>query len=211
MQMSIPKNLKDVEALRHIRNFSLLKGRLPSTRELMKLMGYRSPRSTALIFKRLERARFLKKKANGSLQVFDDGGGSALDYVQTVKVPLIGVVACGLPIVAEENLQGFFAISTNIARPPHRYFILRAQGDSMSLKKIYDGDMLLIRQQDHAEKGDVVVALIDDEATVKEYQPCDDMIVLLPRSTNKKHSPIIVRKDFQIQGVFVTKLPKVGH
>lgn len=209
--MKIPKDLKDVEALKHIRDFSLSNGRVPSTRELMKLMGYRSPRSAALIVKRLAGKKFLKKKTDGSFQVFEDGGGVAPDYVQTVKVPLVGVVACGKPIVAEENLQGFFAISTDIARPPHKYFILRAQGDSMNLKKILDGDMLLIRQQDHAEKGDVVVALIDNEATVKEYQPCDGMIALLPHSTNKRHAPIIVKNDFQLQGVFVTKLPKVAR
>ncbi len=207
--MRIPRHQKDVEALKHIRNFSLSNGRVPSTRELMKLMGYRSPRSAALIVNRLAGQRFLKKGIDGSFKVFKDGGDVATNYVQTVKVPLVGVVACGKPIIANENLQGFFAISTDIARPPHKYFILRAQGDSMNLKEIFHGDMLLIRQQYHAEKGDVVVALIDDEATVKDYQPFEGMIALLPRSTSKKHAPIIVKKNFLLQGVFVTKLPKV--
>ena len=69
-----------------------------------------------------------------------------------------------------------------------------------------DGDMVLVKQQVTANNGDVVVALIDDEATVKEFSRQGDMVILKPRSNNKKHRPIILTRDFQIQGIVITSI-----
>ena len=79
--------------------------------------------------------------------------------------------------------------------------MLRAFGDSMNKAGINDGDLVLVRQQQTAENGDKVVALIDDEATIKEFHHEGDMIILKPQSTNSKHRPIILTWDFKIQGV----------
>jgi len=76
----------------------------------------------------------------------------------------------------------------------------------MNKKNINDGDMVLVRQQSTANNGDVIVALIDDEATVKEFCNQGDSIILKPRSTNKKHQPIILTHDFMVQGVVVTTI-----
>ncbi len=73
---------------------------------------------------------------------------------------------------------------------------------------IRDGDLLLIRQQPVAEEGQKVVALIDDESTVKEFYRGEGVIILKPRSKNKKHQPIILKDDFQIQGVVIEVIPK---
>ncbi len=73
---------------------------------------------------------------------------------------------------------------------------------------IDDGDLILVRQQQVADNGQKVVALIDDEATVKEFYFKGDVITLLPRSTNPKHQPIILTTDFQIQGIVVATIPK---
>ncbi|SFC31828.1 SOS-response transcriptional repressor, LexA [Algibacter lectus] len=119
----------------------------------------------------------------------------------TVEIPLIGSVACGLPIYAEENIEAKISISKTLVKNVSDYFLLRASGDSMNKKGITSGDLLLIKQQQVANHGDLVVALIDDDATVKEFIDNGDTIVLKPHSTNSKHQPIILTTDFRIQGI----------
>lgn len=114
---------------------------------------------------------------------------------------------CGLPILAEENIEGMIPVSVDLARPGSKYFFLRASGDSMNEAGINDGDFVLVRQQTFAEDGDSIVALIDDEATIKEFRRTKDAVVLKPRSSNKKHQPILLTSNFQIQGVVVTAIP----
>jgi len=120
---------------------------------------------------------------------------------ETVNVPLLGTVACGVPILAEANIKAMIPVSTKLLRRNHRYFLLRASGNSMDNYGIKDGDLVLIKQQSSAENGEIVVALIDDEATIKEFQRQEDVIVLKPKSKNKKYQPIILTSDFKIQGV----------
>ena len=119
----------------------------------------------------------------------------------TVDIPLIGSVSCGLPILAEEHIEASIPISTDLVKKGSNYFLLKASGDSMNKKGISDGDLLLIKQQQAASHGDLVLALLDDEATVKEFLKNADTIILKPHSTNPKHQPIIMMDDFKIQGV----------
>lgn len=125
----------------------------------------------------------------------------------TVKVPLLGSVTCGLPSLAEQNIDSFISISTNLIKPSNNYFILRANGDSMNEVGINDGDLVLIRQQQVANENDLVVALIDNEATIKEFHRKQNMIILKPRSSNQKHQPIVLTSDFRIQGIVEKVLP----
>ena len=205
---------KELEAVREIRNSLMHIGRIPSMRELMSSLGYKSPRSASLIIDQLIRKGVLRRKETGGLQFVRNLEGDTT-RAQTVDVPLIGMVACGMPILAEENVQAMIPVSTKLARPPHRYFLLKAKGDSMDLpgrqagqKGIDDGDLVLVRQQTTAKDGDTVVALIDDEATIKEFRIGGETFVLKPRSRNKQHQPIVLTKDFQVQGVVVTSIPK---
>lgn len=198
---------KAKEALRHIRNAIMLKGSMPSVRELMVMMSYKSPRSAGILIEELEANGFLQRKFNGSFQLVKDlenefGG-------RTVAVPLVGSVPCGSPLLAEENIEAIIPVSTSLARPGYKYFLLRAQGDSMNKSGIENGDLMLIRQQPTAENGDRVVALIDDEATVKEFHHQGHVVTLMPRSTNPAHQPIVLAHDFQIQGVVLTTIPKI--
>ncbi len=119
----------------------------------------------------------------------------------TVEIPLVGSVSCGLPIFAEENIEARISISTKLIQKSTNYFFLRAFGDSMNKKGINSGDLLLIKQQQVAENKDLVLALVDDDATVKEFINNGDTIVLKPHSTNPKHQPIILTNDFRIQGI----------
>ncbi|MCC8101116.1 MAG: transcriptional repressor LexA [Clostridiales bacterium] len=89
---------------------------------------------------------------------------------ETVKVPVLGVVSCGLPKFAEENIEEYIRLPVALFGRGN-FFILRANGDSMIGVGINDGDLVLIRQQDFACEGQIVVALMDDEATLKRYYP----------------------------------------
>src|SRR5690348_7485225 len=122
---------KDRDAVRHIRNWFVHYGRGPSVRELMKALKYNSPRSAALALERLAKAGIVKRREDGSLQLLkdltDEGGNQ-----HTTDVPLVGAVACGLPLLAEENIEALIPVSKGLVRPGARYFLLRADGDSMN-------------------------------------------------------------------------------
>jgi len=193
-------------AIRAIRNSLVHQGKTPSVRNLMRALGYKSPRSAAVIIEKLVDRGVLRKKPDGSLMLknhFTEDKTQA----QTVNVPLVGSVPCGSPVLAEENIEAMVPVSVNLARPSHKHFLLRATGDSMNEAGINDGDMVLVRQQSTANNGDNVMALIDGEATIKELHKTSEIVVLKPRSKSKKHKPIILNQDFQIQGIVVATVP----
>lgn len=208
--MSEDSNLgiKAKEALRHIRNWLMLYGKLPSVRELMNEMEYKSPRSPMLLLDELAQNGFLEKKPDGSFRMIKDLETGFM--ARTVLVPLIGNVTCGAPMLAEENIEAMIPISISLVKSGSKYFLLRAVGDSMNKAGINPGDLIFVKQQPVAENGQKVVALIDDEATVKEFQHKGDVVALLPRSTNPKHKPIILEQEFQIQGIVITTIPNIN-
>jgi repressor LexA len=206
--MDVRLNVKEADAIRHIRNGITHKGRLPSVRELMSALGYKSPHSVTLLLRSLIGKGILKKRPNGALQLANDLQENS-SHARTVDIPLVGTIACGTPVLAEENIEAMIPVSVNLARSGHKYFLLRADGDSMDKAGINEGDFVLVRQQQTAENGDKVVALIDDEATVKEFHRGKDVVTLMPRSSNKAHKPIILTEDFQVQGVVVATIPNI--
>lgn len=128
-------------------------------------------------------------------------------YSSTVNIPLLGSVACGTPLLAEQNIDSYISISKELVRSNNNYFILKANGDSMNEAGINDGDLVLVKQQLFANENDLIVALIDDEATIKEFHKKQDMVILKPRSNNKKHQPIILTNDFRVQGIVEAIIP----
>lgn len=201
-------SLKELETIRHIRNGLVRRGRTPSVRELMTALGYKSPRSAHDILKQLCTKGVLMKSKSGEYQLLVDpvlGTASA----HTVAVPLIGSVSCGRPILAEEHIEGYIPVSTSIAKRGAKHYFLHARGDSMDKAGIHDGDMALIRLQSTANDGDRVVALIDEEVTIKEYRRSNGVVVLMPRSANPAHQPIILTEDFKVQGVVVAVIAKL--
>jgi repressor LexA len=197
---------RELEAVRHIRNGLAHHGRAPSVRELQKALGYRSPRSVSDILERLAERGIVRRRADGRLQLLKDIQDEP-SHARTVGVPLLGAAPCGYPLLAQENCECMIPVSVNLARPPHRYFFLKAVGDSMTEAGICDGDLVLVRQQPTAETKEIVVALIDDEATIKEFHRLSGVVVLKPRSRDSRHRPIVLSEDFQIQGVVVTAIP----
>lgn len=197
-------SVKAREALKHIRNWVMKHGKVPSVRELMTAMNYKSSRSALLLIDELAENGFLEKK-EGSVRMIKDLNSE--NMARTVAIPLVGSVACGTPLLAEENVDAMIPISDLLVRRGNRYFLLKASGDSMNEAGICDGDLILVRQQSLANNGDIIVALIDDEATVKEFFRDGEIVMLLPHSTNKRHQPIIVTSELTIQGVVETTIP----
>ena len=120
----------------------------------------------------------------------------------SVEIPIVGRVAAGAPILAEENIEDFIAVDKSIARSG-KLFALRVRGDSMKESGLLDGDLAIVRQQHHADSGDIVVALLGDEATVKRFlrkesKPGSDReseVILRPE--NREYKPIVVRAGTQ--------------
>lgn len=200
---------KELAALRYLRNAIVHEGHSPSVRELAEELGYNSPRSAFLLLQRLIDGGWLKRKEGGGLQLRKDLP-EARDHARTTEIPLVGNVACGAPLLAEQNVEAYIPVSSNLARPGAKYFLLRAVGDSMNRAAINDGDLVLVRRQPSADNGDRVVALINDEATIKEFRREKDVVVLKPKSVNTKHKPIILTDNFVIQGVVVSVLPPLN-
>ncbi len=162
-----------------------------------------------LFLNKLKENRIIERdKETGKLKLLRDPEHER-HHAMTVDIPLVGNIPCGAPLLAEENIEAYYPISTKWAKPNHTYFLLRAVGDSMNKKGIEDGNIILVKQQHDAENGQAVVALINDEATVKELHKTDNAIILKPQSTNDSHQPIVLTDDFQIQGVVVTALQQI--
>lgn len=194
---------KDKKAFALIRNKIIHYGESPTLREINEVTGGKSPRSASLVIDRLVESGLIKKSGRNLILANTYNESS----VSTIEVPLVGAVACGTPIFAEENIQTYISISTRMVKKGSTYFLLRASGDSMDEAGINSGDLLLIRQQDSAENGEKVVALINDEATVKVFEKTRDAVILRPKSKNKNHKPIILTDNCMIQGVVVAVLP----
>lgn len=196
---------KDKKAFLLIRNRIVHEGTSPTLQEVNAVTGGKSPRSAVLVINRLIDAGLVRKFGK-KLKLADQRTPSEAS-VFTVRIPLVGSVACGTPLLAQENVEAFIPVSTALAKRGSKYFLLRAQGDSMNEAGIEDGNILLVRQQDTADNGQKVVALIDDEATVKLFERTDSAVILRPKSTNKKHVPIILTDNCKIQGTVVAVLP----
>lgn len=122
--------------------------------------------------------------------------------VVMIQIPLVGSAPCGSPMFGEENIEEYVSVEKTKIRPGYEYFALRAQGDSMNLAGINDGDIVLCRQQQKADTGDRVVALLGGEnVTIKMYDKQDGRRILLPKSSNKAHLPITPDEGDSVQGV----------
>lgn len=200
----------DRRALTLIRNRLVHFGHAPSVRELSSELGFQSPRSAALIISKLIDMGYLKRReGNRALQLLRMPEED-VERVSTVAVPLVGSASCGTPLLAEQNVEAWYPVSTELARLGHKHFLVRAVGDSMNEAGIADGAIVLVRHQETASAGDVVVALVDDEVTIKELRLSPDAAALVPRSSNKSHKPILVTRELRVQGVVVVTLPDLS-
>lgn len=117
-----------------------------------------------------------------------------------IKIPVVGKIAAGLPILAVENIEGYEFAPSSYIKDGYDYFYLRVQGDSMNLK-FNDGDIVLVQKQDNLENGEIGVILVNGfDATVKKYKSENGLIVLEPMSTNPEHTTQIYNpKEVEIK------------
>jgi repressor LexA len=200
---------KEIQLLKAIQAWILNHGQSPTIRDLMPQLGYKSPNSVDYVLNKLIIKGLVKRNEKRDLIIIEHVPGTE-NRINTVNVPLIGTIACGVPLIATENILDRYPIDVQLAKPPFKYFLLRASGNSMDRAKppINNGDLLLIRQQSTAVNGDIVVALINEEATAKEFYRSGDKIILIPHSSDEKFKPMIISENLIIQGIVVSVIPK---
>ena len=120
---------------------------------------------------------------------------------EMISIPLVGSAPCGNPLLGEENIEEYIEVEKSKIKPGTKYFILRASGDSMNMAGINDGDLVLCRYSEKGETGNRVVALLGDNVTIKMYDKKDGRRILLPKSTNSVHQPIIPGEGDSVQGI----------
>ncbi|MDD3653631.1 MAG: transcriptional repressor LexA [Desulfotomaculaceae bacterium] len=179
------------------------KGYPPSVREIGLAVGLSSSSTVHGYLKRLESKGYLKRDATKprALEIIKDKHPK----VETVNVPLLGRVAAGVPLLANENMVDLFPLPAHFTGAGE-FFMLTVNGDSMIEAGILDGDMVLVRQQHDANNGEIIVALLGEEATVKRIYKESDRVRLQPE--NRLLSPIYA-KDLKVLGKVVGVLRKV--
>ena len=189
-------SLKQKEILDYIKEEILKKGYPPTVREICETVNLKSTSSVHSHLETLEKNGYIKRDPTkpSAIEICDD----TFQMVRTevVSLPIVGQVAAGQPILAEENIQDYFPVPADIV-PRGESFILNVKGESMINAGIFDGDRVFVSCCDTARNGDIVVALIDDSATVKTFYKEKDHIRLQPENDNM--DPIIV-KDCKIMG-----------
>ena len=129
----------------------------------------------------------------------------------TVSVPLIGRVTAGLPVLAEENYEGTISVDRSLVGRATRLFALHVRGDSMIRAGIYDGDIAIAQEQSVADHGDIVIALLGDEATVKRFYRKKKVIILKPENDTMQLMRVSEGSDFKILGKVIATLHRVGN
>lgn len=187
---------KQREILEYIKSEIINRGYPPAVREICEAVSLKSTSSVHSHLETLERNGYIRRDPTKprAIEIIEDGFGLARKEI--VNVPLIGTVTAGQPILAVENIEGYFPLPAEDV-PNQDLFMLRVKGDSMINAGIYSGDKILVQKQQTADNGDKVVALIEDSVTVKTFYKEKDHIRLQPE--NDAMEPILV-KDCAIVG-----------
>ncbi|GAA4875161.1 transcriptional repressor LexA [Saccharopolyspora cebuensis] len=197
------------QILAAIRDWVLRYGYSPSTREIGDAVGLRSPSSVARHLARLEEAGYLRRGSGLSrptdVRPFLRAGGESETSGDSVPVPVVGDIAAGAPITAEQHADDVLALPREFAARGN-VFALRVRGDSMIDAAICDGDVVVVRQQPEAHSGQIVAAMIDDEATVKVYRRRGGQVLLEPR--NPAYD-VIDGADAVVLGIVVSVLRSI--
>ncbi len=190
---------KQREMLEYIKQEILNRGYPPTVRELCDAVHLKSTSSVHAHLEALEKNGYIRRDPSKprAIEIVDDNFN--LTRRETVHVPIIGHVAAGQPLLAVENIENYFPVPAEFM-PNEQSFMLKVQGDSMVNAGILDGDFILVRQQNTARNGEMVVALVDDSATVKTFYREKDHIRLQPE--NDFMDPIIVSDCMIIGKVF---------
>lgn len=192
--MEKPATERQQRILEVIRSFTADHGYPPSVREIGELVGLSSSSTIHAHLKALERRGLISRDPTKPRAL---RSGSIPPATDAVVVPVLGRVAAGVPITAQEDVEGEFLFGAGFVPKASNGFMLRVQGDSMVDAAILDGDLILVRPQRTAENGEIVVAMLDGEATVKRFYREANRVRLQPE--NERMAPIYA-SDVEIVG-----------
>ncbi|MBR3833587.1 MAG: transcriptional repressor LexA [Lachnospiraceae bacterium] len=188
---------KQQEILEYLKDCILKKGYPPAVREICQAVKLKSTSSVHAHLETLEEKGFIRKDPTKprAIEILDDTFN--LSRRELVNVPIVGAVSCGAPILANENIEGYFPVPPEYLHNKET-FMLKVKGDSMINAGIFHGDLVLVEKANTAKNSDIVVALIEDSATVKTFYKENGHIRLQPE--NDSMEPIIVEGDMSILG-----------
>lgn len=175
------------QVLDYIRRATRRDGYPPTVREICTELDLSSPSTVHAHLANLERQGYLRRDPSKprALELADD-------YRPPWPLPLVGRVAAGMPLLAEQNVEEYLEVPS-VLRKGDDDFVLRVRGDSMADAGILDGDFIVVHQQESAQNGEIVVALVEDEATTKRFFRDDDCVRLEPE--NDLYEPILLDAD----------------
>ncbi len=197
MRTKTPLTTRQREILDYMQKHIKQYGYPPSVREIGQALGLSSSSTVHVHLTNIEDKGWIRRDPSKprAIEILVDDEDTVATEV--ITLPIVGKVAAGVPITAEENVEGYFSVSADfLGKGTH--FLLKVSGESMIDAGILDGDLVIVRSQEVANNGDIVVALIDDEATVKRFYHRPDHVELRPENPNME--PIIVN-DVVISGV----------
>ena len=193
---------KQREILEYMKDCILKKGYPPAVREICEAVHLKSTSSVHAHLETLEEKGYIRKDPTKprAIEILDDSFN--LTRREVVNIPIVGTVTCGEPILAEQNIENYFPVLPEFLHAGSRNtFMLKAKGDSMINAGIYDGDLVIVEETNVARNSDIVVALIDDSATIKTFYKEDGYYRLQPE--NDSMEPIIVQGKLDILGKVV--------
>ncbi len=203
---------KQERVLKVIRKYYLDTGQPPSLRELQEFLGISTKRGVVNHLIALEKKGYIIRTGDPrGIHIVDNDEEIVYEYL--IGVPILGYANAGIPLAkAEEENLGYIKIDPKLVNKRNDLFALIVKGDSMDLAKIEDkniqeGNYLIVQKDGEIKDGDVVVAVIDDSATVKRFKKGDNMIILYPESSNPLNQPIFLDKDTDV--MFNGKVIKV--
>ncbi len=190
---------KQQQILEFIKDEILHKGYPPAVREICKAVNLKSTSSVHAHLETLEQKGYIRRdnSKTRAIEIVDDT--FHLERREVVNLPIIGTVAAGMPILAEQNIENYFPIPSEYV-PNQECFMLKVKGDSMINAGIFHGDTVLVQSQNTARNGDMVVALVEDSATVKTFYKEKGHYRLQPE--NDSMDPIIVSEVSILGKVF---------
>ncbi|HEY5501613.1 MAG TPA: transcriptional repressor LexA [Candidatus Humimicrobiaceae bacterium] len=183
----------------------------PSVREIAEAVGLRSSATVHAHLKKLEDFGYIRRGKGSSRTIeilnsaYKAADNNESDLRDITLIPIVGNVAAGTPILAQENIEEYFPVTSDFIKDTNEVFMLKVKGDSMINAGILDRDYIIVRKQEIARNGEIIVALIEDEATVKRFLKTDKLIKLIPENDFMK--PIVVN-DVTIVGKVIGVIRK---
>jgi len=205
---------RQAEILNFIKTHIQHSGFSPTISEIQGQFSFKSPNAVQEHLKALVRKGQIRRNPNqwrGLELVVSNKNRDETDKHSTVSVPLIGRVAAGLPVLADENFEGTISVDRSLVGRATKLFALHVSGDSMIKAGIYDGDIAIAQQQSVADHGDIVIALLGDEATVKRFYRKSKVIILQPENDTMQPMRISEASDFKILGKVIATLHRIGN